>query len=161
MTESPMRTSRHIVLIDPDCDSDGINDGSDNCIEDPNVNQENSDGDLLGDACDDDDDDDDTILDDSDNCRIIANFDQTDQDCDGIGDLCDSDRDGDGLDAAEEVQKGTDPTSADTDADGLSDGPLNPESNPGCENTYDPLITGINDPNPTVPEGDLMLFHCL
>ena len=38
---------------------------------------------------------------------------------------------------------------ADTDADGLSDGDLNPEENPGCENTYDPHITGVNDFYPT------------
>jgi hypothetical protein len=158
-----------------DCDSDGVNDGSDNCIDIENgpnsgtciegsvtgtcttddgcgagglcsKDQENADNDMLGDACDDDDDDDGKI-DVQDNCRVVANFDQADQDCDGIGDFCDNDRDGDGLDVAAESAIGTDPTSADTDADGLSDGPLKPD--PGCGYTYNPSITGVNDPYPT------------
>jgi len=35
-----------------DTDGDGVNDGSDNCVNTPNANQANCDGDSLGDACD-------------------------------------------------------------------------------------------------------------
>jgi hypothetical protein len=44
--------------IDEDDDDDTIPDTSDNCPVDPNVDQENHDGDEQGDACDDDDDND-------------------------------------------------------------------------------------------------------
>ena len=37
-----------------DRDEDTVLDGLDNCPQDPNTNQANEDGDLLGDACDED-----------------------------------------------------------------------------------------------------------
>jgi len=80
-----------------DCDADGVFNGSDNCALDYNPGQEDLDGDLLGDACDDDDDGDgvDDVLD---NCPVVANGAQPDFDGDGAGDACDSDGDGDGVD---------------------------------------------------------------
>lgn len=54
----------------------------DNCWLVPNVDQKNSDKDLLGDACD--------------NCRTVENPLQRDTDQDGLGDDCDDDMDGDG-----------------------------------------------------------------
>ena len=39
-----------------DTDNDGVGDGSDNCVDIPNINQLDTDGDGIGDACDTDDD---------------------------------------------------------------------------------------------------------
>ena len=89
-------------------DSDSQPDGCDNCPNDYNPDQDNFDGDALGDVCDPDDDDD-GILDDGDlsgtigdnyctggefencddNCQFAQNPDQADSDNNGIGDVCD------------------------------------------------------------------------
>ncbi len=108
-----------------DRDSDGVGDVCDNCPDQPNgplrgtcinrggttpcsrnsacgpdglcsMNQEDSDYDGLGDACDPDDDND-GIADNVDNCRTVYNPDQQDTDHDGVGDVCNAaiDQDGD------------------------------------------------------------------
>ncbi len=79
-----------------DADEDGVADDEDNCPIDPNPNQEDTDQDGEGDACDVDDDND-TIDDTVDNCQFDPNPDQTDTDGDGAGDACDTDLDGDGV----------------------------------------------------------------
>lgn len=100
--------------IDPDSDNDGVCDCSgtvegvcapvtpgqgDNCpiVSNgpqtaniaPESIQQDSDGDGMGNACQDDTDGD-GVTNDQDNCTIIANPAQTDADEDGIGDLCDA-----------------------------------------------------------------------
>ena len=55
----------------------------------PNLDQEDADGDGLGDACDPDMDND-SILNERDNCPKTPNTDQKDADGDGIGDACDN-----------------------------------------------------------------------
>ncbi|NDB30787.1 hypothetical protein EB151_14715, partial [archaeon] len=72
--------------FESDNDDDGIVNSLDNCPDTYNPNQEDSNGDGIGDACDLDSD---GILNDNDNCPENYNPDQKDTDEDGIGDVCD------------------------------------------------------------------------
>lgn len=80
-----------------DLDCDLVLDSIDNCIDTPNPDQRDFDGDQIGDRCDPcsiavaplNDDDADTVLDGTDNCPGTANLDQADADGDGVGDACD------------------------------------------------------------------------
>lgn len=114
----------------------------DNCIDVINPMQDDTDGDLLGDACDADDDGD-GLADEDDNCPLVQNIDQSDQDGDGIGDVCDScpeqfnedqrDIDGDGL---------GDICDADSDGDGICDPGETPDSIASCEGSDNcPLVS--------------------
>ena len=81
---------------DGDGDGDGVKDSGDNCPLISNASQLDTDGDDIGDACDDDRDGD-GLTNNDDNCPLISNASQLDTDGDDIGDACDDDSDGDGL----------------------------------------------------------------
>jgi uncharacterized delta-60 repeat protein len=104
-----------------DEDGDLVLDGLDNCVDVPNPDQTDLDGDGEGDACDPDDDGD-GALDASDNCPVDANAGQEDDDVDGAGDVCDPDDDEDGvLDAADDCPFTANPDQLDADGDGAGD----------------------------------------
>jgi hypothetical protein len=74
---------------DSDDDNDGVPDITDNCNAAPNPSQADTNGDTVGDACEDGDADGD--INGLDNCPSVFNPDQQDVDGDRIGDLCDPD----------------------------------------------------------------------
>ncbi|MCH1580749.1 MAG: thrombospondin type 3 repeat-containing protein [Luminiphilus sp.] len=105
----------------PDSDGDGILDSSDNCPVISNADQLDTDGDGLGDVCDDDRDND-GVLDSSDNCPVISNADQLDTDGDGLGDVCDDDRDNDGIsDTSDNCPLVSNPNQSDSLDNGVGD----------------------------------------
>ena len=71
-----------------DPDGDNIRNKDDNCDDVANPEQEDSNGDGVGDACEDADND--GAADASDNCPNDVNPDQADADGDGVGDVCDN-----------------------------------------------------------------------
>ena len=109
------------VREDGDMDGDGILDSQDNCVETPNADQKDTDGDGIGDVCDDDLDGD-GVLNTYDNCPNTPNADQKDTDGDGIGDVCDEDIDGDGVpNGRDNCPYKPNPDQKDSDGDGKGD----------------------------------------
>ena len=82
------------ILPAADRDGDGIENQNDNCPGVSNINQEDTDTDGSGDACDfcvgngPYDTDGDELCDRDDNCHSVSNPDQRDTDGDGFGDVC-------------------------------------------------------------------------
>ena len=149
-----------------DSDSDSVHDGWDNCPDIPNTDQTDTDGDGLGDVCDDDDDND-TVLDSVDNCPLIANLDQLDTDNDGLGDVCDDDDDNDTvLDTVDNCPLIVNTNQADIDTNGVGDacccignkGDANGDGNDAniLDLTFlvDYIFRGSGDPGPCPNESD-------
>lgn len=103
-----------------DADADGIGDDYDSCAQVANAeNQVDSDGNGIGDVCDDADGD--GVMFDRDNCPGVANADQADANGNGTGDACE-DQDGDGLfDPADNCPAVANADQLDTDGDGKGD----------------------------------------
>jgi Thrombospondin type 3 repeat len=143
-------TPTPVVDVLPDKDGDGVPDSKDNCTGVPNANQLDSDGDGIGDACDDTplpDRDKDGVVDAKDNCPGVANANQLDSDGDGLGDACDDtpfpDRDKDGVaDAKDNCPDVSNPNQLDSDGDGIGD---------VCDKTPN------GDPKPKDKDGDGVL----
>ncbi len=112
-----------------DTDTDGIQDDApDNCPLIPNADQANSDGDLQGNACDEDDDNDGTAdpldcapLNPAINPNAVEVQDENDNNCDGIIDNVDSDGDGVLDDNPDNCPTNANPNQDDVDSDGIGD----------------------------------------
>ena len=110
-----------VVVNDRDTDADGVSDSIDNCIDTPNPDQADFDGDGLGDVCDPDTDGD-GIDNGDDNCPETPNADQADLDGDSVGDVCDPDIDGDGVDnGVDNCPNTPNADQADLDGDSIGD----------------------------------------
>nr|WP_281168643.1 thrombospondin type 3 repeat-containing protein [Gilvimarinus chinensis] len=126
-----------------------------------NADQLDTDGDSVGDACDDDRDGD-GVSNNADNCPDTANGDQADADGDGIGDACDAltDSDSDGVaDGADNCPMTPNADQADADGDGIGDVCDSDRDNDGIINSGDncPLVS---NPNQSDIDGDGMGDVC-
>ncbi len=104
-----------------DRDTDLVADAADNCVAVGNADQLDTDGDLVGDACDDDDDAD-GVADASDNCGLVGNTGQENTDGDALGNACDADDDNDTVaDAADNCPLAANVEQADRNGDSVGD----------------------------------------
>jgi len=147
-----------------DTDEDGVCDADDNCPDTANEDQADSDGDGIGDVCEEEvcpeDTDGDGVCDDDDNCPAVSNPDQADSDGDGVGDACEesnceSDTDEDGIcDEDDNCPMTANPDQADSDEDGIGDVCEEEECNVEVGEIEDVIITvgGVDVPiNITTP----------
>ncbi len=86
---APLPTMANPAFYPADSDGDKVIDINDNCVNTPNTDQADVDGNGRGDACDDFDRD--GVINSADNCPDQPNRDQQDTDGDKIGDECDPD----------------------------------------------------------------------
>ncbi len=121
-----------------DSDGDGIGDACDNCAS-ANPNQADTDMDGIGDTCD--------------NCPLISNPDQADNDSDGIGDVCDPDDDNDNVpDIDDNCPLYYNPDQADFDNDGIGDECDDDDDNDGV---IDDIDNCHFTPNPDQTDSDM------
>lgn len=167
-------TVSEMVLGGPcvDIDGDGICREEDNCPAERNADQEDADGDGIGDACDlcpfdpENDADGDGVCGDVDNCPGLANPDQEDEDGDGIGDACDpcpldpeNDGDGDGVCGDEDNCPALENADqADADGDGIGDVcdlcPADPENDADGDGICESEDNCVDIANPDQKDAD-------
>ncbi len=136
-----------------DTDNDGVLNTADNCPTTSNPEQEDEDGDDLGNACDPDDDDD-GADDEVDNCLAVANPNQANADDDDLGDACDDDDDGDDLnDVDDNCPLVVNPGQEDSDSDGDGDACDGDEDGDGVADGLDNCPTVANQ-NQADADGD-------
>ena len=136
-----------------DTDGDDVRDSKDNCPEVANAGQEDTDGDDIGDACDNDTDGD-GVDDDIDNCPLTANPSQTDTDGDGQGDICDADDDGDGVDdGSDNCPLTANADQNDADGDGAGDACDSDIDGDGIDNGADSCPNTVNANNDLDADG--------
>lgn len=106
-------------------DGDTLGDNADNCPQTTNEDQLDTDNDGFGDACDTNDQDADGVTDDIDNCPAIANGanedNQLNTDGDALGNACDKDDDGDGVNDSVDAFPLNEAESQDQDDDQIGD----------------------------------------
>jgi hypothetical protein len=149
-----------------DDDEDGRVNELDNCVDVANATQTDTDGDGIGDACENSattDNDGDGVPNGTDNCQTIRNASQADRDNDGIGNACDAspngpDPDGDGRGSAiDNCPTVANANQADRDRDGLGDacdtGSATDNDGDGVNNTAD-NCPNVSNANQADSDGD-------
>lgn len=139
LTTSLGRTASVGFSFYGDRDGDGWFDRDDNCPSDPNPDQQDSDGDRRGDACDDDRDND-GRGDADDNCPDARNSSQDDLDADGLGDACDPDIEDDGVpNATDNCDYHWNPGQENIDGDPFGD-PCDPDPDDADNDGFSDLV---------------------
>lgn len=128
-----------------DSDGDGVGDACDNCAL-PNPSQADTDADGVADGCD--------------NCPTISNPDQANNDGDALGDACDLDDDNDGvLDETDNCHFTANPNQENNDGDLLGDVCDSDDDNDGVPDGTDNCHFTAN-PNQANNDGDLLGDVC-